>query len=165
MPKTSLIATVFLAHALLGPGPSPCLSAATLQVTWQARMLIASGGGYQGPWQMNASVYDYVDDPAVALNAQGAIGVVWADQARKDIFFQRFAPDGRPQLPAPVNVSHSPAILSWLPKIVMTSGDPQAISVLWQEALIGFQGRGCAAGVQPGFCHALRLEALIFQEP
>ena len=32
-------------------------------------------------------------------------------------------------------------------------------------ALVGFQGRGCAAGVQPGFCHALLLEALIFQEP
>src|SRR5712691_4028691 len=32
-------------------------------------------------------------------------------------------------------------------------------------ALVGFQGRGCADGVQPGFCHALLLEALIFQEP
>ena len=69
MTKTSLMATVLLAHVLLVLGPSPCLSAATLQVTWQERMLVASGGGYQGPWQMNASVYDYVDDPAVALDA------------------------------------------------------------------------------------------------
>ena len=30
-------------------------------------------------------------------------------------------------------------------------------------ALIGFQGRGCADGVRPAFCHALILEALIFQ--
>jgi hypothetical protein len=142
MTKTSLMATVLLARALLGLGPSPCLSAATLKVTWQERMLIAAGGGYQGPWQMNASVYDYVDDPAVALDAQGAIGVVWADQARKDIFFQRFAPDGRPQLPAPVNVSHSPAIFSWLPKIVMTSGDPQAIYVLWQEIIFSGGSHG-----------------------
>ena len=87
MTKTNLMVSVLLACALLGLGPSPYLSAATLKVTWQARMLIASGGGYQGPWQMNTSVYDYVDDPAVALDAQGAIGVVWADQARKDIFF------------------------------------------------------------------------------
>jgi hypothetical protein len=142
MTKTSLMVTVLLARALLGLGPSPYLSAATLKVIWQERMLIASGGGYQGPWQMNASVYDYVDDPAVALDAQGAIGVVWADQARKDIFFQRFAPDGRPQLPAPVNVSQSPAIFSWLPKIVMTSDDPQAISVLWQEIIFSGGSHG-----------------------
>jgi hypothetical protein len=30
-------------------------------------------------------------------------------------------------------------------------------------ALVGFQGRGCADGVRPAFCHALILEALIFQ--
>ena len=36
--------------------------------------MIASGGGYQGPWQMNASVHDYVDDPAAAIDEQGSIG-------------------------------------------------------------------------------------------
>jgi hypothetical protein len=30
-------------------------------------------------------------------------------------------------------------------------------------ALVGFQGRGCADGVQPELCHSLFLEALIFQ--
>ena len=30
-------------------------------------------------------------------------------------------------------------------------------------ALVGFQGRGFADGVQPDFCHSLLLEALIFQ--
>jgi hypothetical protein len=30
-------------------------------------------------------------------------------------------------------------------------------------ALVGFQGRGFADGVQPDFCHALLPEALIFQ--
>jgi len=30
-------------------------------------------------------------------------------------------------------------------------------------ALVGFQGRGLADGVQPGLCHPLFLEALIFQ--
>src|SRR5215471_12702665 len=32
-----------------------------------------------------------------------------------------------------------------------------------QEALVGFQGRGCADGVQPDFCYPLSLEALLFQ--
>jgi hypothetical protein len=32
-------------------------------------------------------------------------------------------------------------------------------------ALVGFQGRGCADGVQPDFCHPLFLEALLFQWP
>ena len=31
------------------------------------------------------------------------------------------------------------------------------------EALVGFQGRGCADGVPPDLCHVLLLEALIFQ--
>ena len=31
------------------------------------------------------------------------------------------------------------------------------------SALVGFQGRGLADGVQPDFCHPLFLEALIFQ--
>src|SRR6266851_1803438 len=31
------------------------------------------------------------------------------------------------------------------------------------KALVGFQGRGCADGVQPDFCPSLLLEALLFQ--
>ena len=37
--------------------------------------------------------------------------------------------------------------------------------VLSQLALVGFQGRGCADGVQPDFCHPLLLEALLLQWP
>src|SRR5262249_3453112 len=33
------------------------------------------------------------------------------------------------------------------------------------EALVGFQGRGCADGVQPNCCHPFLLEALLFQRP
>ena len=142
MANISMLATVVLALSLRFLCPSPVLSAKTPALTWHERMMTASGGGYQGPWRMNASVYDYVDDPAVAIDAQGAIGVVWVDQARKDIFFQRFSPDGRPQLPAPVQVSHTPAIFSWLPKIVMTSGDPQDIYVLWQEIIFSGGSHG-----------------------
>jgi hypothetical protein len=35
-------------------------------VTWGERFEVASGGGYRGPWHMNESEYDYVDDPTVA---------------------------------------------------------------------------------------------------
>jgi hypothetical protein len=35
--------------------------------------------------------------------------------------------------------------------------------LLIHMALVGFQGRGYANGVQPDFCHALLLEVLIFQ--
>jgi hypothetical protein len=142
MANTSRLAAVVFALSLLFLCPSPVLYAKRQAVTWHERMMTASGGGYQGPWRMNASVYDYVDDPAVAIDEQGSIGVVWVEQARKDIFFQRFSPDGRPQLPAPVQVSHTPAIFSWLPKIVMTSGDPQAIYVLWQEIIFSGGSHG-----------------------
>ena len=34
-----------------------------------------------------------------------------------------------------------------------------------KHALVRFQGRGCADGVQPDFCHPHLLEALLFQWP
>lgn len=142
MVDTGMLATVVCALSLLFLCPSPVLYAKMRTLTWQERILTASGGGYQGPWRMNASVYDYVDDPAAAIDEQGSIGVVWADQARKDLFFQRFSPDGRPQLPEAVNVSNTPAIFSWLPNLVMTSGDPQDIYVLWQEIIFSGGSHG-----------------------
>jgi hypothetical protein len=142
MVDKSMLAAVVCALSLLFLCPSPVLYAQTRALTWQERILTASGGGYQGPWRMNASVYDYVDDPAAALDEKGSIGVVWADQARKDIFFQCFSPDGRPQLPAAVNVSKNPQSFSWLPKLVMTASDPQAIYVLWQEIIFSGGSHG-----------------------
>lgn len=142
MANTGVMATVWFALSLLVHGTSTPLDAKTLTLTWQDRMMIASGGGYRGPWQMNASVYDYVDDPAAAIDAKGATGVVWADQARQDIFFQRFSPGGRGELPEPVNVSKNPGTFSWLPKIVMTSGEPQEIGVLWQEIIFSGGSHG-----------------------
>ena len=142
MAHTGVMATVWFALSLLVHGTSTHLGAETLALTWQDRMMTASGGGYRGPWQMNASVYDYVDDPAAAIDAKGSTGVVWADQARKDVFFQRFSPEGEEQLPEPVNVSQNPATFSWLPKIVMTSGEPQKIGVLWQEIIFAGGSHG-----------------------
>ena len=57
-------------------------------LTWGEKIEVASGGGFRGPWRMNESEHDYVDDPTVAINEQSFVGVVWADQSRQDIFFQ-----------------------------------------------------------------------------
>jgi len=102
-------------------------------VTWDEKIEVASGGGYRGPWFMNESEFDYVDDPTVAINELGFVGVAWADQSRQDIFFQIYEPDGRKRFGEPVNVSASPRIFSWLPKIVIGPGDAREAYVLWQE--------------------------------
>jgi BNR repeat-like domain len=111
-------------------------------VTWGERFEVASGGGYRGPWHMNESEYDYVDDPTVAINEQGIVAVAWADQSRKDIFVQLYALDGRPRLPAPVNVSRSPRIFSWLPRMLITSSDPLEVYLLWQEIVFSGGSHG-----------------------
>jgi hypothetical protein len=111
-------------------------------VTWGERFEVASGGGSRGPWRMNESEYDFVDDPTVAINEQGVAAVAWADQSRKDIFVQLYAPDGRPRLPAPVNVSRSPRIFSWLPRMLITSGDPVEVYLLWQEIVFSGGSHG-----------------------
>lgn len=107
--------------------------AGSLHVTWKERIEVAAGDAYAGPWRMNDSEWYYVDDPTVAVNDQGRVGVAWADQANKDIFFQRYGPDGRAQLERPVNVSRSPKIFSWLPRITIASAAPAHVYILWQE--------------------------------
>jgi len=119
-----------LAATLIGAADAPPAHAAG--VTWEPRLEVASGGGYRGPWRMNESEYDYVDDPTVAIDDRGVIAVSWVDQARKDVVLQVFEADGRRRLEAPVNVSRSPRVLSWLPRMAI---GPRAerIYVLWQE--------------------------------
>lgn len=102
-------------------------------VTWDERVEVASGGAYQGPWRMNESEFDYVDDPTVAINAEGDVGVAWADQSRQNIFFQFHAANGDKRFKEPINVSRSPGIFSWLPRMVITPGDPGMVYILWQE--------------------------------
>ncbi len=111
-------------------------------VTWGERVEVAAGGGHRGPWRMNESAYDYVDDPTVAVNEQGVVAVGWADQSRKDIFVQLFGPEGRRRLPAPVNVSRSPRVFSWLPRVLITSSDPIRVYVLWQEIVFSGGSHG-----------------------
>ncbi len=104
-----------------------------LKVTWEEKIKVASGGGYKGPWDMNESNFDYADDPTVAINAEGIVAVAWTDNARKDIFFQCYTPDGKARLEEPFNVSGSPRIFSWLPRMVITSSDTIEVYILWQE--------------------------------
>jgi hypothetical protein len=82
---------------------------------------------------MNESAFHYVDDPTVALTDRGVVAVAWADQSRKDIFLEIREADGRRRFPAPVNVSRTPRVFSWLPRLVLDAPDGRGIHVLWQE--------------------------------
>ena len=129
---------VFAAFASAEP-PSASTGSA---VTWRDPIEVAAGAAFRGPWRMNDSVFDFVDDPTVAIDARGQVGVVWVDHSRKDLFFQRYGPDGKAQLDAPVNVSRSPRILSWLPRLVLPADDPMAVHVLWQEIVFSGGSHG-----------------------
>jgi hypothetical protein len=94
---------------------------------------VASGPAHRGPWRMNASDFDYIDDPTVAMTEDGHVGVAWADQARQNVFFQMYTPDGQARFPEPVNVSSTPGIFSWLPRLVIAAGDQPRVYALWQE--------------------------------
>ncbi len=129
--RTDLGWFILLAVALIAmPAPG---QAEPSEVTWSEPIEIAAGGAYQGSWRMNESAFHYVDDPTVAINETGAVAIAWVDQSRKDIFLQRYAPDGKKRFEQPVNVSRTPAVFSWLPRIVTTSGNPSAVYLLWQE--------------------------------
>jgi hypothetical protein len=105
----------------------------SLAIHWGAPIELATGGGERGPWQQNNSRYDFVDDPSVAIMANGDAAIVWVDQARKDVFWQIVAPDGSKRLAAPVNISRTPEEFSWLPRIALSPHDPSHVYVLWQE--------------------------------
>src|SRR5918994_1293646 len=101
-------------------------------LVWLGSTDIAVGRAERGPWQMNESRYDYVDDPTVAVDERGAIAVAWVDQVRKDVLFQRFSAEGR-KLGQSVNVSRTPRVFSWLPRIAVDA--KERVFVLWQEII------------------------------
>jgi hypothetical protein len=130
-----ICAGVLAAASLPAPGAAPT-------VAWEPAIEVASGDARRGPWRMNESQYLYVDDPSVAIDAAGGIAVVWADQARQDIYFQSFGPDGRPRLEEPVNVSGSGEIFSWLPRLLVAGDEGQEVYVLWQEIVFSGGSHG-----------------------
>jgi hypothetical protein len=109
-------------------------------IAWDAAIEVATGGGHRGPWQQNESKYDYVDDVTVALDVQGAAAVAWVDQRQKDVLFQIYDRDGKPRSKPPVNVSRSPAIFSWLPRIVLSRSNH--MFALWQEIVFSGGSHG-----------------------
>lgn len=118
---------------------------ADARVTWQEPIEVATGGGHRGPWRMNRSEWDFVDDATVAVNNHGFVGVAWAYHEQQDILFQLYDPDGRPRFDEPVNVSRSPRIFSWLPRMIITDGEePENITVhlLWQEIVFSGGSHG-----------------------
>ena len=112
------------------------------QIRWQSPVEIAVGAGNRGEWRQNESQWDYVDDPTVALQPDGAAAVAWVDQGRKDVFFQVYGRDGRPRLAQPVNVSRTPAVFSWLPRIALPPDRPDQIYILWQEIVFSGGSHG-----------------------
>jgi len=107
-------------------------------IAWNDKIEVASGEAYQGPWRMNDSEFHYVDDPAIALLNDGSFGIVWADQKEQDLFFRFYNSDGEPAMAEPVNVSQSPGIFSWLPRMIIDPKDNNRIYILWQD--IAFTG-------------------------
>jgi hypothetical protein len=120
-------------RALLCAGfaAAPGFARAAAPIAWMRPVEVAAGRGERGPWQQNASRYDFVDDPTVAFAEDGDALVAWVDQARKTVLLQRYAPDGAARFAAPVDVARSPASLSWLPRICM--GGAGEVFVAWQE--------------------------------
>jgi hypothetical protein len=119
----------------------PPRSAAS-SVTWRTPIEVAAGDAIVGPWRMNASQWNYVDDPTVSIDQERVVAVAWVDQSRKDIFFQLYDLDGRARPDRPVNVSKSPGVFSWLPRIAITSGPPRHVYVLWQEIVFSGGSHG-----------------------
>lgn len=104
-------------------------------LVWHGSTEVVAGRARLGPWQMNESRWDYVDDATVAFDHRGAIAVAWVDQGRKDVFFRKMDSDAEP-----VNVSRSPKIFSWLPRIAIDGKG--TIFVLWQEIIFSGGSHG-----------------------
>lgn len=102
---------------------------------WEEPVEVASGPASVGPWRMNESEWDYVDDPAVAAGEDGGIALAWVDQSRKDVLFQRYGSDREPRFVRPTDVSRSPETFSWLPRVALAPGAPNEVYLLWQEIL------------------------------
>lgn len=101
------------------------------EVRWLPPVVLATGNASVGPWRMNDSEFHYVTDASADLRGDGSAGVVWVDNERREVLFQRYGADDEPRFDGPVNVSHSPDIFSWLPEVAFTPADD--VYVLWQE--------------------------------
>ena len=116
--------------------------AGAAELAWSEPIEVARGPAEQGPWRMNDSEFRYVDDATVAIDDGGRVAVAWADQTRQDIFLQVYDPAGKEMFEAPVNVSRSPAVFSWLPRVAITAGERSEMYVVWQELVFSGGSHG-----------------------
>jgi hypothetical protein len=110
-------------------------------ITWEQPVELARGKGVRGPWQQNDSRYDFVDDPAVVLQPDGAALTAWVDQARKSVFVQRRALDGR-AMGAPAELTGPPGMFSWIPRLAVAPDAPGSAFLLWQEIIFSGGSHG-----------------------
>ena len=110
------------------------------EIRWQSPMEVVAGDAYRGPWRMNRSRFHYVDDPAVALTADGSLGIAWVQNRLQDVYFTAYGPGGEAVLDEATNVSRSPGTFSWLPKTVMSGAGE--VYVLWQEIVFSGGSHG-----------------------
>jgi hypothetical protein len=117
-----------------------CANETPLQ--WAPPIELDSGEAYRGPWRMNASVFLFVDDPTVVITDNETTVAAWVDQSQRDVLVQVYDPDGRPRHEAPVNVSGTPDVFSWLPRMAVGGDDAEEIYVLWQEIVFSGGSHG-----------------------
>ncbi|MGF1527892.1 MAG: sialidase family protein [Candidatus Competibacterales bacterium] len=114
------------------------------EVRWSAPVAVASAAAHRGPWRMNQSDFRFVDDPAVAMSGE-YLALAWVNQAEKDVFLQLYGPGSHSIFEAPINVSRTPEVFSWLPVVVLEpnlGARPQQIYLLWQEIVFSGGGHG-----------------------
>lgn len=104
-------------------------------IRWNAPIQVVSGAGERGPWRMNESDWDFVDDPTVAMGGDETTWVAWTDHTAQDLRLQRYGPKGQPQFDTPTDISQTPDTFSWLPRMVVSDDDPAIVYVLWQEII------------------------------
>jgi hypothetical protein len=136
-----LVVSVFMISAILVSGMQSSDSRNTTW-HWEAEKELASGLGVKGRWRQNESHFNYVDDPTVAVGGNDEVLVAWVEQDKKDVYFQRFSADTSEALAAPLNISNSPQIFSWLPRISVSPDAPHHIFVVWQEIIFSGGSHG-----------------------
>lgn len=105
--------------------------AASVPFDWKTPTPVDRGPAFAGPWRMNDSRFLYVDDPTVASRSEGGVFVAWVDNVQKNVLFQSYDRRGQARFGEPIDVSKSPDIFSWLPRIAVGQGGH--VYALWQE--------------------------------
>ncbi|MDQ2077002.1 sialidase family protein [Marinimicrobium sp. ABcell2] len=138
--RTKFLLLVLLSALGLGAGQLAAKDREPQPVEWWEPVTVATGNAMVGPWEMNDSEFHYLDDATPALTDDGDAVLVWVDNQAQDVFLQYYDDQDQPRFGEPVNVSGSPDIFSWLPRIQVA--DSGHIYVLWQEIVFSGGSHG-----------------------